>query len=138
MPNTVQTLKIKNQEFCRKMNLKVSLFLTLRRATLDFSGLVWCLGLNLPQVFATSATCFKALNIYIDTTSEAEFKEFEPRHWTFNNQFQLSAGSNLKTLFKIFSWTNRVWTAWRPGSNSLNYASDLTFQTWIIWSKQNS
>ena len=105
MPNT---LPIVLQKIVFKSFI---IILTLSRATLDFSGLVWCLGLNLPQVFATSATCFRALNIYIHTTSETEFKEFEPRHWIFNNQLQLSVGSNLKTLIKVqILWiTSLIW-----------------------------
>ena len=91
MPNT---LPIVLQKIVFKSFI---IILTLSRATLDFSGLVWCLGLNLPQVFATSATCFRALNIYIHTTSEDEFKEFEPRHWIF---FQIGCVFAKYDLFK--------------------------------------
>jgi len=119
MPNTVQTLMIKNKEFCRKMYLKVLLFLTLSRATLDFSGLVWCLGLNLPQVFATSATCFRALNIYIliqplRQNLKSLNRVTEPSITSSN-----WAPTQISKHLLNFRWTNHVWTTTTPCSNSL-------------------
>ena len=32
---------------------------------------------------------------------EADFKEFEPRRWTTNNRFQLSADTNLETQLEL-------------------------------------
>ena len=40
--------------------------------------------------------------------SEVEFKDFKPRRWNAENQFQLSVGSNLETLNTISSKTNHV------------------------------
>jgi len=64
-------------------------------------------------------------SLLVKKLSEAKFKEFEPCCWTTNNRFQLSASSNLKTIIKIFSWTNNLWIASRRGSNPLNSDSDV-------------
>ena len=63
---------------------------------------------------------------------ESKFNEFEPRRWTANQQLKLSASSNIKTLIKISSWTNHVWTASSRGLNYFNSDFELRFFKKII------
>ena len=84
----------------------------------------------LSVVFTNMYWIYNEVNIYlsnflqiINKYPEAEFKEFKPRRWTSKSRFQLSASSNLKTLYKISWWTNRVWamSKIRPQKNDFSH-----------------
>ena len=48
---------------------------------------------------------------FYETQYRKPVSEFEPRHRSAKNRFQLSAGLNLDTMNTILSGTNNIWAA---------------------------
>ncbi len=69
--------------------------------------------------------------------SKAEFKEFEPRRWTFNNRFSIehrlkSQNTDYNLNVTNHVWTvSHIWTASRRSFKFLNLASEVI--TCVLW-----